>query len=588
MSYNYTNIPQNLNTGYYQQSQQNPNFTASGTPITTGAAIENNPLINAAASTPDNPAKFLAAMGISTAALFGINNFINNPLQSKKYDQTFFNKVEKYIDNNISSKPKVKKFTDYLHNLKVSVSRQIDKSEILRTMFRKPSIGGPMAQSQAVSSRGHIATRAIEIMKKYKEAHPGFTEFDAIIKKAEKDSYKYLDEIIQTINNSSANLKEIITKKPAWGFGIIKNKSSLQEILNKNRLINNYKNSGKTLGQKASGYLMRATECLTNGMFSGKGAVLLQALMIAQSYSEASKAEKGEKFSTFMASLTELMAFMATMGIQMRITNSLAGLKYIGMTKPQYEKYLELVEKANGFAKTKDLAQYKNTVAQIKALKDLGKANTKWYQKPIKWIGKVVGYGRIRETVKPLKASKASTLLAKIPYGLKVGLGYAGRVGLIMAAIIPIFSGAAKKISYAIFGKPVKTLEREKAKESASEQPSQVVPQQQQTTQNPNSQTFQQQPLQTTQTVSTGKPGNLLETMNNMHNNPAIGSQTVTPVVQQQSPIQSPDAGIVRTYIPNPILGTENVQNVAATRSARIDAVLRQADYAEAMAQRYL
>ena len=137
MSYNYTNIPQNLNTGYYQQSQQNPNFTASGTPITTGAAIENNPLINAAASTPDNPAKFLAAMGISTAALFGINNFINNPLQSKKYDQTFFNKVEKYIDNNISSKPKVKKFTDYLHNLKSLFYEFLSKEFVYHHQYQK-------------------------------------------------------------------------------------------------------------------------------------------------------------------------------------------------------------------------------------------------------------------------------------------------------------------------------------------------------------------------------------------------------------------------------------------------------------------
>ena len=87
---------------------------------------------------------------------------------------------------------------------------------------------------------------------------------------------------------------------------------------------------------------MRSAECLTNGMFSGKGAVLIQAFFIAQSLQEAMKAEKGEKFSTFMASFAELMAMMATIGIQMRIMNSLAGLKNIGMSEANVKQYNNL------------------------------------------------------------------------------------------------------------------------------------------------------------------------------------------------------------------------------------------------------
>lgn len=93
-----------------------------------------------------------------------------------------------------------------------------------------------------------------------------------------------------------------------------------------------------------------------------------------------------------------------------------------------------------------------------------GNTALKWYQKPVKWLGNLISYGRIRETIKPLKNNKFATSLAKIPYGLKVGAGYAGRIALLMAVVLPIFSGTAKKLSYAIFGKPVKTLEKERMK----------------------------------------------------------------------------------------------------------------------------
>ena len=589
MSQNISNLPQNMpiySKNQYIQQQYDPNFSAGNTPISTGSSVaQNNPLIKAASTKQENPVKFVAATAASTAALIGINNYINNPLLKNDYDKTVFKNIENFVDR-YASTPKAQNITNFFKRIKTAAKNRINNSEILRTLFRKPSLAGPTAQAQAVGANGHIATRALEVMKKYKEAHPGFTAFDSIIKKAEKESYKYVDEIVNTIKNSGANLKEVMSNRPIWGLGLIKNKSSLQEIINKKTLIDNYKVAGKTLGQKTSGYMMRAVECLTNGMFSGKGAILIQALMIAQSISEASKAEKGEKFSTFMASLTELMAFMATMGIQVRVVNHLAGLKYIGMSPANVEKYRKAIKIANEAAKNGNMHRYQQMTNYIKNLKNAAKANTKWYQKPIKWIGKLVGYGRIKETLKPLKNSKLATSLAKIPYGLKVGLGWAGRVALIMGVVIPIFSGTAKKISYAIFGKPTKTLEREKLKEEQEKQQSQqtnAAPQV--NTQNqiqPNNNTTQ---FQTTQQAS--QPGNLLNTMNQMKNN-TLASQPINQPISASSSLQSPDAGIKRTYIPNPILGPENNINSSTSRSARIDAVLRQADYAEAMAQKYI
>lgn len=188
--------------------------------------------------------------------------------------------------------------------------------------------------------------------------------------------------------------------------------------------------------------------------------------------------------------------------------------------------------------------------------------------------------------------------MAKIPYGLKVGAGYAGRIALLMAVVLPIFSGTAKKLSYAIFGKPVKTLEKEK---NEGKEPQQVQEQQQQPNTNPTQsivkpqepkpQLNTQQP-QNVQKYQSGKPGNLVDKMQQQYQqkqNP-IGAQSMQQSTAASSELKTPEyqAGITRTYIPNPILGYEAPINPASTRSAQIDAVLRQADIVEAQAQRFM
>lgn len=594
MSQNISNSP----VRQYQQYQlpQNPNFAATpnaASPLSDKGVVQNNPLLSAAAAPPENPLVFAGSAAASTAALLGINNYINNPLQTNTYDATFFKKVETFVDK-YASNPKVTPFIDKLKGLKNWTKTQANKSEILRTLFTKPSLGGPQVSSQAAGAKGHLANRALEIMRKYKEANPSFTEFDAILKKAGKDSYKYYDDIIKAINGSSAELTKVMSKRPWWGLGLIKNKASLQEILNKNILVQNYKGVGKTVGQKTAGYLLRGTECLTNGAFSGKGAVIIQAFMVAQSLSEASKAEKGEKFSTFMASLMELMAFMATMGIQMRVVNSLAGLKYIGMSPENVKKFQKAMQIANQAQKYGNHKTYAKMTMYMDSLKNAAKANTKWYQKPFKALGNLISIGRIKETLKPLKSSKIATAFAKLPYGLKVGVGYAGRVALVMGVVIPIFSGVAKKISYSIFGKPVKTMEREKQKEEAEKlkaEQEQMQLQNQQPAQNTAVQPNQQ--IQQT-TSQPSVPGDLVNRLNNQYHNqpqtPAIGAQSMSQATPAASSVKPPEiaAGIRRSYMPNPILGQENFANPASSRSAQIDAIMRQADIAEAQAQKYL
>lgn len=570
-----------------------PAFTADGKPITAtnNAVVQNNPLLNAATSTHDNPAILLGGTLGSAAALMWLNDKINNPLLSNDYNNTFFKKVETFVDK-YASKPFAQKTRLLLRNTNAWFKKNIvRKSEILRTLWQKNSIGRNFAQSQAAGTNGHLANRALDVMRKYK-AQTGYNGFDAILAKADKEAFKYYDEIISSIKSAGAsgqNLNQVITKKPWWGFGLVKNKSSLKEILNKDLLIKNYKAGGKTLGQKAAGYLMRGAECLTNGIFAGKGAVLFQALFIAQSMSEAAKAEKGEKFSTFMASWAELMSFLATSALQVRAINKAAALKFIGMSPTDVKKLQEAVKLGNIAAKAGNAAEYYRNASIINNLKTAAKHNTRWYQKPIKWIGNIVGWARPNEVLMPLNKGTMWSNIARGFTKFKSYAGFAGRMALVMAVVVPIFSGIAKKLSYSIFGKPVKTLEREKAKENA-ETNTQNQQDMQQVQDLINQQNNQAKPQQIYQ--PTGKPGDLLTKMQEKYNAQQVSAQPIAsqPVSAQTNVVKTPEdnAGIKRSYVPSSVLGIEKDVSLAPTRSAAIDAVLRQADWAEAQAQRFL
>ena len=581
-----------VNQQYYKnQNVQQPSFTADGKPV----VVQNNPLLNAATTEHGNPAVLLGGAVATGAGLMYINNKINNPLLTQNYNDTFYKKVEEAVDKfgNKKTVQNISKKTNAAN--KWFIENVVNKSEVLKTLWTKNSIGRNFAQQQAAGTNGHLASKAIEVMKEYKTQNPDFKGFDAILKKASEQSYKHYDEIIKTIQNSGADLNQTLATKPKWGLGLVKNKATLKEILNKDILIQNYKASGKTLGQKAAGYLMRGAECVTNGVFSGKGAVLLQALFLSMSISEAMKAEKGEKFSTLMASWTELMAFMATAALQVRVINKAAALKYIGMSKENVDKLHKAVRIGNEAAKQGNAKAYLKMQNVINELKANAKQNIKWYQKPAKWIGNIIGWARPNETLMPL--SKKGFNLSKLARGtakLKTAAGFAGRMALVMAVVIPVFSGAAKKLSYAIFGKPVKTLEKEKLAAEAAEQstakqdatnaiPNTLEQPQQKTTQQP-----VQRPLFTQQPQQTSKPGNLFDMMQHPQQSQQIASQSLNQPIASTPIQQSPDAQIKRTYIPNPILGAENITSLAATRTARIDEVLRQADFAEANAQKYM
>ncbi len=604
MQQNIPNIPIYQNKSYAQLSQnqqQQPSFTA-GNQVSSGSSlIQNNPVLkHAEKAKENNGGGYMANLAITGVGMFGLNEFLNRSLQGN-YDKTMLKKMEGWIDK-FAAKPKVASAIQKASVKKSALKTWLEKSELYNTLIKKQSVGGNMVQSQAAGVKGHISTRAIDAMKKYKtymEKTTGnpYTVFDNAISKYGSEAHLHTNKIMATIakagKNGTADLSLKMTKRTWWSFGLFKNKVNLQEILNKNQLVRNYKNIATagikpTIGQRAVGTFMRTAECVTNGMFGGIGQVLFQAFFIASALQEARKAEKGEKVGSFAGSLLEQMSYIGAIGLQMRVVNGLAGLKNLKMNPAQFQQHQNLMSKINAAAKAGDAAAYNAGITNLKAFKS-SLPKYKGMEKVANIIGKIFSFGRASEMVAPLKGN----LAGKMAWGAKFGLGYIMRGAFIFGVVMPVIAGIAKNIGYAIFGRPTKTIAREKAKEKAEkeaakneQQPQNQPPQAVQTPQQPNP---VQNPAQPQQPQAQSKPGDLVEKMKHMNENKPIGAQTMTP--DSPTPIastdlKSPDSKIKRTYMPNPILGPEAAVNPASSRSAQIDRIMRQADLAEAQAHK--
>ena len=435
-------------------------------------------------------------------------------------------------------------------------------------------------------------------------------ELSKIIKLAQKDSYKYRNEIIKKIEEYAQNpaLRNKILHSnggsmfmPKWLVPkFLREKVTFNEILNKNRLINNYKTLKSSLGSKLSGGLFRSIEAMTNGMVGGKLGVLMQAVFIGQSLKAAVDAPKGEKVSTFMEQLVSMMAYTLTMGVQMRALNSVAGLKFLGMEEKDYKNYHRAVALAKKAAKSGDAKNYYKLKNIIKSYETKANANLKPWQKPVKWLGQLLSIGRVRETVRPLKVKPKNAAqipftalrntFAALPHKLKTVGGFVGRTALIMAVISPIFSNWAVKISHKIFGKPTNSI-----LDPVKSEPEQTPP---------------VPPAQQTPAVTT-PGGNLVDILNNKYKNQTnpIQPQNTQSPAQKPSPagnlvnqVPKPAASqsivpstvngeqpIKRTYIPNPVLQEETVIDPALqAKYNEINAAILQAEQAEMQAANFL
>lgn len=580
----------NINSTYYPG--QNPNFAAypNNPQINAGTKkIEDNTLLKQAQKTNDNPAVLIGgALGFGIPLLWG-TSLLNNQLRGD-YKDTFFGKIETYGDD--LGKKKVfknigSKFTTLNEWFKNNV---VNKSEILRSIWTKPSVGGSMAQGQAVGTRGHLATSARELMQAYDQAH-GTSIFKSVLDLSAKEPHKYTKEIYKALKAHPETHGELFNLSKTWVPipKFMRKGGSLGEIYNKMHLTNNYKNLTSSLGKKLSGGAFRSLEAFSNGMAGGKMAVALQAFFLAQSLKEGMDAPKGDKFKTFAESLASFMAMMLTMGLQLRVFNKAAGMKFIGMSPENYKKYHDTIEKINAAGKAGDTATYNSLKAELKNIKG---GKVKFWQKPFKWAGNVLSWGRIKETIRPLKSTGSASsgiknALKMTGYGAKVGAGYVGRFALIATVIMSLFTDTAVKISHKIFGKPKKSiLDKSEEPKDAEQDKAQQIEQLQKEI------AAEMEAKQKTQTVQPAqntnyKKGDLLNKNYKPQTAQAIASQSLAAqsVSKDNNNTELPE--IKRTYIPSPVLGSEADVNPSESRTARIDQILRQADMAEAQAQKF-
>lgn len=575
----------NINSTYFPG--QNPNFAAypNNPQINAGAKkIEDNTLLKQAQKTQDNPAVLIGGtLGFGIPLLWA-SSVLNKQLRGN-YDDTFFGKIEQFGDR-LGSKPALKatgtKLADFNEWFKNNV---VNKSEILRSIWTKPSVGGSMVQGQATGTMGHLATSARELMEAYDKAH-GTTVFKDILEKTAKDSHKYTKEIFEALKAHPETHAEFFNTSKTWipMPKFLQKGGTLGEIYNKMRLTQNYKNITNSLGKKLSGGTFRALEALSNGMAGGKLAVALQAIFLAQSLKEGLDAPKGDRFKTFAESMASFMAMMLTMGLQLRVFNKAAGLKNIGMSPENYKKYHETIEKLNAAGKAGDEATYKTLKAELKNIKS---GKVKFWQKPFKWVGNLLSWGRIKETIRPLKtANPFKNALKMTGYGAKIGAGYVGRFAFIATVVMSLFTDTAVKISHKIFGKPQKSILDKEEEQKTDEQ--QNAQQLEDLKKEIEAEMAARQNVQTTQQAQNinYKKGDLLTKMQQPKPAQAIASQSLAAQsVAKTNNTELPE--LKRTYIPSPILGPEAEVSPAESRTARIDAVLRQADLAEAQAQRF-
>ncbi len=578
----------NINSTYY--TGQNQNFAAypNNPQIAAGAKpIEDNTLLKQAQKSQDNPAVLIGGtLGFGIPLLWA-SSVLNNQLRGN-YEDTFFGKIEKFGDN-LGQKPLLKSAGTKLAAANEWFKNNVvNKSEILRSIWTKPSMGGSMVQGQAAGTMGHLANSARELMAAYDKAH-GTTIFKDILDKSAKESHKYTKEIFEAIKAHPETHGEFFNTSKTWipVPKFMRKGGTLGEIYNKMRLTSNYKNITNSLGKKLSGGTFRALEALSNGMAGGKMAVALQAFFLAQSLKEGLDAPKGDRFKTFAESMASFMAMMLTMGLQLRVFNKAAGLKFIGMSPENYKKYHETIEKINTAAKAGDKAAYDSLKAELKNIKG---GKVKFWQKPFKWIGNILSWGRIKETVRPLKTGNVfKNALKMTGYGAKIGTSYVGRFALIAFGVMSLFTDTAVKISHKIFGRPQKSiLDKEPEAETKQNEQAQELEKLQNEI---NAELEAQQKAQAAQNSQNinYKKGDLITKLQQKPAQQPIASQSLAAQsVSAQNDNNTELPEIKRTYIPNPILGPESEISPAASRTARIDAVLRQADYAEAQAQKFL
>lgn len=335
-----------------------------------------------------------------------------------------------------------------------------------------------------------------------------------------KEVQQYAVDIIKTLSKSDEAIvidkwgKLPIGKIPVIGkFFTLK--VPMSEIANKVRvsagISGNQLAEGATaaavgttaLGKAVPSAFAKVYEGLTSDFVGGKIAPAIQAFFLASAALRAKDAPKGQKLATFMDEEVGGVTTLFTLPLATKILTHAGGLKYLGMGET-------VAQQAENVSKYKDMIKALNEKVDLgtitrgeyldetKKIKDLlngkinGKSTVKFWQKPFKAIGKILGANYEKETIKPfiqdtlptdtskLKAlgietsNKVQNLLYKFKTGKILGMSPAGilRFILVMFVISPIITKPIRWVVNKIFGEPydankAKEEEAKKAQEEA-------------------------------------------------------------------------------------------------------------------------
>ncbi len=477
--------------------------------------VEDNPAVKAAQNANTDP----LTIGLTGAIWLGFAQFcqhLNNRLNCN-WENSWLGKVGSFAEKMGKRLPKNNgKITNFINNL-------FDKSAILRSLKTPTRPQNTMAISQARGISGYVMSDITSMLGYHlKNGHgddivkllDGITDING---KTGSEALEFIENLFKNCEQNQTQIQRLIKnmanapdtkvcvdylvnanpKIPFTNIGFrlkipnipfLKRKGSFKEMANKlNAVFENSAGLGREvtkLGKTLPKQALKTLEGLTNGGAGGKLLIVIQASIFAQAIKKAMEAPKGEKLSTFMENIANDFGFFLSLPLQVKTSHILGGLKYIGIGNSENLKtQTENVKRYRSMIKELNEQVVNGTISHIeylkksKEIKKFLNGNAKWYQKPLKLLGRIFSTGLNEETIKPFinNADKSFGTgifkkITELTNKIKgPGLGTIIRFAIGTMLVGPFIAKGVTKISHFIFGKPTKSVLDEEKKENKTQ-----------------------------------------------------------------------------------------------------------------------
>lgn len=395
-----------------------------------------------------------------------------------------------------------------------------DKSAILQSLKTPTKAQNSLAKSQARGITGYVMSDVRSMLEYHLKNGKG----DDIINLAKgingfsgnaDESLKFISDLFENCEDNKTQIQELIKRLGSKdvkvavenivdtrigipftniGFNLkipnipfLKRQGSFKEMANKlNAVFENSAGLGKevtAIGKSAPKQAIKTLEGLTNGGAGGKILIVIQAAMFAQAIKKAMDAPKGEKLSTFTENVANDFGFFLSLPLQVKASHAIGGLKYIGIKdwdkigqKESVKVFHNMIESLNKRVVEGTISQV-DYIKEAKNIKKYLKGDSKWYQQPLKLLGKIFSTGLDAETILPYIDKADKSFGAQLYHGamgivnnLKgKGFGTVLRFAAGTMVVGPLVAKVVTKISHLIFGRPTKSVLDEDKKEEKTQ-----------------------------------------------------------------------------------------------------------------------